>query len=362
MILPKARQSGFSSQAALGFKIGGNYNGVDYETLPWSDGILPISFQGNFTQQQRDLFFTACATWGKVANVTCVPYTTEARPLLVDNTFSGSGCSATVGMLPPDVSIPWGPGNPGGFVFMTSTCWRVETIIHELGHVLGFLHEQNRPDRDQYIVVGSNPLCVTDWQYKLAGIPVTLPYDLLSVMHYPLSACATLRPQYQELFYQIGPKTFPSELDGAAMTTIYGPPATPYRRTYLHVNLRTSDPEGNLSLSINGQLRKFNVKNINLAVFENDVVDIFYGGYAYQPVRWDGNCPLGGANYVFPRLTFVATEGTDYFCDLSIGQLGEGRLTPPGGPPPIVQPPRTSPPPGTPRYNLPAPGAGKRDP
>ena len=32
-------------------------------------------------------------------------------------------------------------------------CYRHGIIVHELGHVVGFQHEQNRPDREQYVKI-----------------------------------------------------------------------------------------------------------------------------------------------------------------------------------------------------------------
>ncbi len=62
-------------------------------------------------------------------------------------------------------------------------------ICHELGHVLGLIHEQQRPDRELYITVDmskvepdlrlqflpTEPRSYTYWQY---------PYDYESIMHY----------------------------------------------------------------------------------------------------------------------------------------------------------------------------------
>ena len=67
------------------------------------------------------------------------------------------------------------------------------TVIHEIGHVIGFWHEHSRPDRDQYITVhyenirqGYEP----DFDKITAVDSLGVLYDFSSIMHYSKVAFA----------------------------------------------------------------------------------------------------------------------------------------------------------------------------
>lgn len=67
--------------------------------------------------------------------------------------------------------------------------------MHELGHVLGFFHEHQRPDRDEYIVINKDGI-----NFDQAGDAfekrgdyinsLNVEYDYASIMHYSKKAFA----------------------------------------------------------------------------------------------------------------------------------------------------------------------------
>ncbi|XP_065652538.1 uncharacterized protein LOC136079842 isoform X2 [Hydra vulgaris] len=74
------------------------------------------------------------------------------------------------------------------------------TILHEMLHTMGFLHEQQRCDRDSYIeiikpninnMVGGkkyNAMAQFECQYSIQQTHYSSPYDIFSIMHYDLWA------------------------------------------------------------------------------------------------------------------------------------------------------------------------------
>ena len=70
-----------------------------------------------------------------------------------------------------------------------SGCLSEGTIIHEFIHAIGFYHEQNRPDRDDYVEIQYQNLqkgqsVQYQFQKQVNSLTFGVPYDGKSIMHY----------------------------------------------------------------------------------------------------------------------------------------------------------------------------------
>ena len=64
------------------------------------------------------------------------------------------------------------------------------SILHEFIHAWGFTHEQNRPDRKNYVQVLKENINTTNWHnfiMKTDYKTFSVPYDYGSIMHYSSS-------------------------------------------------------------------------------------------------------------------------------------------------------------------------------
>lgn len=193
----------------------------------WTGGVVYYSFDASVSAIHQRAFVAACTDWATWANLTFVPRTTQPNYIVVlDGGPSFIGGQSAVGMV-------------GGAQNLTigSAAWNRTTLVHELGHALGFKHEHQRPDRDNYVtILTANIQTGKEGNFTLlTSANMLRPYDFLSIMHYDRNSwsidSATLntiepKPAYSQYLDIMGdnyPRHFSVD-DRASIAQLYGPP------------------------------------------------------------------------------------------------------------------------------------------
>ncbi|KAL3247445.1 hypothetical protein MRX96_057066, partial [Rhipicephalus microplus] len=161
---------------------------VPSRNITWPGGIVPYKISES-SANEADLIRQGVAHW---MNNSCLMF----RELEKDDTTTdfilfirGAGCWSRfghIGSLQP-ISIGY-------------NCETLGTVVHEIGHAIGFVHEQSRADRNRYVVVnypniveGRRSQFDPDQTKREYGAR----YDYTSVMHYsptPSPEMKTLSP------------------------------------------------------------------------------------------------------------------------------------------------------------------------
>ncbi|HTA29929.1 MAG TPA: M12 family metallopeptidase [Candidatus Cybelea sp.] len=211
---------------------------------PWPGGIIPYDIS-KLTPAQQAIALRAMKRWTDTgAKLKFVPRAAEVEYVYFTGKTDAGNNTSHDGFKKgtrTDVNI-------------TAFWWRQEEWMpaHELGHVLGFAHEFQRWDRDQFVTIhyenikdGRAP--DYDWIPKANWLVSSLPYDYHSIMHYRIcwaskcedqckdgigsSPCAVIEPvdkKYDGVIGQWGDNKI-SELDAERARLAYGlntsPPA-----------------------------------------------------------------------------------------------------------------------------------------
>jgi len=123
------------------------------EKKRWPKGIIPYVIEkGSFTAEDRNIIYAGMQMW---MNVTCIRFvkraSAEAKSTGHDHYIwfgDGDGCFTPIGYINgKDHKVTLESSSS------ISTCMTPGIVAHELGHVIGLDHEQNRKDRDYFIKV-----------------------------------------------------------------------------------------------------------------------------------------------------------------------------------------------------------------
>ncbi|GFQ97677.1 zinc metalloproteinase nas-15 [Trichonephila clavata] len=164
-----------------------------HEWLKWPNGVVPYTLDEIYSESEKQLIRSAMDEFEKRTCIKWIEKTDEDNYVEI---YSEMGCYSDLGRT----------GGVQSLSLESPDCMEKGVIMHELMHALGFLHEQSRFDRDEYVQV--------EWDNIMDGMkshfeklyPVELndlglEYDYRSIMHYRAwmyakdGSLPTLRPK-----------------------------------------------------------------------------------------------------------------------------------------------------------------------
>jgi hypothetical protein len=169
------------------------------------------------TVTQADEIRAAIAEWNDRTDFVLRPATNEDVDMVTFRVVTDV-CEAEVGY---QGSIQ--------FIWIRPSC-SYGNVLHEIGHALGYRHEQSRDDRDAYVTVFEDQIEEDARANFRTGARPWGPYDYRSIMHYPATAfgipdrqgvrAETIEPVFALAEGILGQRRTLSKLDVAAANAL----------------------------------------------------------------------------------------------------------------------------------------------
>ncbi len=201
-------------------------------TRHWPSSRIPYTIDPTWpaSLEQWKAGFHVAASYISAATNLCFVEATPQDSIYVLITYNGTGtCSVNRVGYPPSPSLV----ASGMFSQPTVRCAgdNITQILHEFMHVLGFVHEQQRPDRDDHIEVFED--CIhSNWSSQFTKLPSSgymssSIYDYHSVMHYSntgLTSSLSCSKTMESIDYpgvKMGQNSFLSPVDVETINFLY---------------------------------------------------------------------------------------------------------------------------------------------
>ncbi|XP_071961991.1 protein SpAN-like [Antedon mediterranea] len=135
------------------------------------DVLVPFEISSS-SQGDRDAILAGINHWRENTCITFDERNTGDRLKFI----KADGCWSWIGRQGGSQELSIGSG-----------CTSLGTVAHEIGHAIGFFHEQSRPDRDNYVnILLENIEDDNEYNFDKSNNidSMGIPYDVTSVMHY----------------------------------------------------------------------------------------------------------------------------------------------------------------------------------
>ncbi|KAH0560868.1 hypothetical protein KQX54_009592 [Cotesia glomerata] len=111
--------------------------------LLWYNEIIPYEFKDVYTGAQPRLILQAMRRWEEASCITFVKRNEKVHRSYLFFTKINCGCCSTIGRVNGGKST----------ISIYDDCDKFGTTLHELEHAIGFFHEHEHPDRDEYVKI-----------------------------------------------------------------------------------------------------------------------------------------------------------------------------------------------------------------
>lgn len=146
----------------------------------WPNGVVPYVITSSIGARGVQAIYAAIANYHRY---TCIRWKQRTNERTYVSFYRGGGCSSPVGYRYGRVNT----------ISLATGCWHTGVTMHEMGHTLGFYHEQSRPDRDANVrIIWGNIMRGMGFNFnKMTTRDIDslgTPYDFGSMMHYGSTA------------------------------------------------------------------------------------------------------------------------------------------------------------------------------